>query len=93
MLVCWRALRRGTRFLLLEFLRMLVLLKRSGNLVRKRLVKGTWDMVLLVLIGSFSRECCGRFWVPGNGRARVEVKLLAQGLDEVATRQILSLCA
>lgn len=50
-------------------------------------------MVLLVLIGSFSRECCDRFWVPGKGRARVELKLLAQGLDEVATRQIRSLCA
>lgn len=89
MLVCWRALRKGTRFLLLEFLKMLILLKRSGNLVRRR----TWDMVLLVLIGSCSRECCDRFWVPGKGRARVELKLLAQGLDEVATRQILSLCA
>jgi len=45
-------------------------------------VKGTWDMVLLVLIGSCSSECCDRFWVPGKGRARVELKLLAQGLDE-----------
>jgi hypothetical protein len=58
-----RALRKRTRFLLLEFQKLLVLLKRSGNLVRRRLVEGNRG-VFCWFVSSFSRGCCDRFWLP-----------------------------